>query len=266
MQQLTRRALAVSLAGAAISALARPARASNLDGSHASMVHQHAIAVKLDYSFVRTPAQLEALVADSALVRVRANGDLALSNVSYPYTRPAVREFVDWLAAEYHAETGSPLVVTSLTRPQSLQPRNASPLSVHPAGMAVDLRIPASGSALHWLEQELLTLEKAGVLDVTREHHPPHLHVAVFPEQFTKYAAAHALVAPQTVVATTEPVAKPAPETTKAAGDADEGVSSVAIAGGLVGLLFAAALVSATMRRRAARPVLETQRQTTSKL
>jgi len=79
--------------------------------------------------------------------------------------------------------------VTSLTRPMSSQPRNASPLSVHPAGMAVDLRVPADDSARAWLEHVLLKLENAGVLDVTREHHPPHLHVALFPAAFRAYTA-----------------------------------------------------------------------------
>jgi len=249
---MKRSALAVLLASAVVSVLSRPAVASTLHGSHASMVHQHAIAVRLDYSFVRTPAQLKALVADSALVRVRENGDLELSNVSYPFTRPAVRDFVDWLAAEYRDATGSPLVVTSLTRPASLQPKNASPLSVHPAGMAVDLRIPAKTAALDWLEHTLLSLEQAGVVDVTREHHPPHLHVAVFPEQFTKYAAEHALIAVPRTVARAIPGSASATAPSKRAADSAGELSRAAVAGGLLGLLLAAAFIVATMLQGAA--------------
>ena len=87
------------------------------------------------------------------------------------------------------AATGERLVITSLTRPLSRQPENASALSVHPAGMAVDLRIPASKWNRAWLEQTLLSLEDKAVLDVTREHHPPHYHVAVFPVQYEQYVA-----------------------------------------------------------------------------
>jgi hypothetical protein len=248
MKQIDRRALAALLAGASMSALARPALGSTLHGSHASMVHQHAIAVKLDYSFVRTPAQVKALVADSALERVAPNSDLQLSGVSYPCARPAVHDFVDWLAAAYHSATGSRLVVTSLTRPTSLQPANASPLSVHPAGMAVDLRIPASSRALDWLEHTLLSLEKAGVLDVTREHHPPHLHVAVFPEQYARYAAAHAPVAAPTIATAPDPIPLHVPTASTAAGSADGGVASAALAGALLGLLLASAFAAATFR------------------
>lgn len=254
MKQLNSRALALALAGVAATVVSHPALASTLHGSHSSMVHQHAVAVNLDYSFVRTPAQLRELVADSALQRVSSTSDLELSGVSYPFARPAVRDFVEWLAAEYHAAMGAPLVVTSLTRPTSRQPRNASPLSVHPAGMAVDLRIPASASALRWLEHKLLSLEQAGVVDVTREQHPAHLHVAVFPEQYARFAAQHS---PKIAAEMPEP-ATPAPTIAaspvmSSAGDAANGMFTAAIAGGSLGLLLFGTVVVATMVRRAAR-------------
>src|SRR5690606_31356593 len=72
------------------------------------------------------------------------------------------------------------------------QPRNASPLSVHPAGMAVDLRVSARPSCVRWLEGELLLLEAEGRLDATREYRPPHFHVAVFPEAFAEFVALRA--------------------------------------------------------------------------
>jgi uncharacterized protein DUF5715 len=252
MKQFNPSTLALMLAGVAAIALARPALASGLHGSHASMLHQHAIAVGLDYRFVRTPAQVEALVADSALERVTPTEHLRLSNVSYPFARPAVRDFIEWLADEYADATGSPLVVTSLTRPTSRQPKNASPLSVHPAGMAVDLRIPASGAALDWLEHELLSLEQAGVIDVTREHHPPHLHVAVFPEQYARYAAEHApAVVPETQIKSS-PIAPRVPSVLPA-GDSTANPWA-AFFGGSAGLLVLGLLAVGTPRRRTAGP------------
>ena len=61
-------------------------------------------------------------------------------------------------------------------------------MSVHPAGMAVDLRVSQSAESREWLEGMLLGLEKRGVLDVTREDSPPHYHVAIFPDAYAAYA------------------------------------------------------------------------------
>lgn len=180
------------LAAVAI-ALALPlaeAGASDLGGSRASMQLQHTVAVQQDYSFLRTPAQIREYVEKERLVEVVANAHLVLGNVSFPYARPPVKLFVERLAAQYHAATGERLVVTSLTRPRAGQPGNASPLSVHPAGMAVDFRVPAAATAREWLERTLLSLENGALLDVTRERNPPHYHVAVFPEAYQRYAEA----------------------------------------------------------------------------
>lgn len=165
------------------------ARADGLAGSPSSMVHQHEVAVHEDYSFLRTAKQVRELATSGALVPVTESDHLALSKVSYPYTRPEVRDFVQRFAARYHEATGTRLIVTSLTRPSALQPRNAHKLSVHPAGMAVDLRVPTDSAARAYLERALLAMEKAGALDVTREHTPPHYHVAVFAETYQAYAA-----------------------------------------------------------------------------
>jgi hypothetical protein len=173
-----------------LAALALPvasASAGELRGSHASMVEQHEIARENDFTFLRTPAQIQEFVAKERLVEVTPNADLLVSKVSFPYTRPAVKLFIERLAAQFHRATGDVLVVTSLTRPTSMQPRNASPLSVHPAGMAVDFRVPATAEQRAWLEQALLELEGSQVLDATRERNPPHYHVAVFPEAYQAY-------------------------------------------------------------------------------
>jgi hypothetical protein len=177
---------ALLVAGAA----GHPALASDLFGSRDSMEKQHAVAVDLDYDFARSASEVAEVVASGALEEIVPNADFAMSDVSFPYAQPVVRDFVERLAAEYHFATGQVLVVTSLTRPLSEQPANASPLSVHPAGMAVDLRIPSDRKAEAWLAMRLLDLESRGVLDVTLERRPPHLHVAVYPTTYGAYAAA----------------------------------------------------------------------------
>ena len=124
------------------------------------------------------------------LVKLEGNRHYSINGgVAFPYARPAVRTFIQNLAAEFYVATGERLVVTSLTRPISRQPRNASELSVHPAGMAVDLRVPRKTSSRKWLERRLLQLEDQVVLDATKERKPAHYHVAVFPREYEKYIA-----------------------------------------------------------------------------
>jgi LysM repeat protein len=141
---------------------------------------------------------------------MRGNADYELAAVSHPYARPAVKLFVERLSAQYRSACGEKLVVTSLTRPVQQQPRNASDLSVHPAGMAVDMRISRKRSCVRWLEKTLLSLEKQGVLDVTRERRPPHYHVALFPQPYTRYVASIAgRSAVQLASAQPKPAAQP---------------------------------------------------------
>ena len=163
--------------------------AGGLGGSSESMEQQHSVAVESDYSFLRKPADVEHLVELGRLVELKGNAAYSLSDVSFPFARPEVVTFIESVAADYYEEFGSKLVVTSLTRPTSLQPSNAHELSVHPAGMATDLRVPADSVRRAWLEKRLLALEDAGAIDVTREKHPPHYHVAVFAGKYLPIAA-----------------------------------------------------------------------------
>ena len=160
---------------------------AGLGGSMASMRRQHAVARQNDYTFLRTAAQVREFVREDRLQPLESNEFLLVNRVSFPYARPAVKLLVERLARQYHAATGERLVVTSLTRPLSRQPRNAHDLSVHPAGMAVDFRIPSSRKARAWLESTLLSLEARELLDATRERRPPHYHVAVYPDRYTAY-------------------------------------------------------------------------------
>lgn len=177
----------ISLVGVMLLSFASSAFAESsatLRGSRDSMLRQHQIAQQQEFTFIRTPSQVERFVDEGYLERVEGNDDYSLANVSFPFARPALRTFVERLGSQYREACGEKLVVTSLTRPQSLQPSNAHQLSVHPAGMAVDLRISEDASCREWLEQTLLSLEKREILDITRERNPPHYHVAVFPEAY----------------------------------------------------------------------------------
>ena len=166
------------------------AQAQTLRGSSDSVQRQFNIAVRDGFTFVASSSEIQGLVDSGQLLRIVENRNLTLHDVSNPYARPGVKLLLDRLSAQYRRACGEKLTVTSLLRPRNRQPANASSHSVHPAGMAVDLRIPNNGRCRSWLEQTLLSLEGSGVLDVTRERYPPHYHIAVFTTPYQNYVAA----------------------------------------------------------------------------
>lgn len=162
----------------------------SLRGSNEAMTRQHGVAVESGYTFVRSPLQMEALVEGGELVRLYGNADYGFrQGVGSLVARPEMEVFIERLARDYRAACGEQLIVTSLTRPMNRQPRNAHRLSVHPAGIAVDLRVSQSALCRGWLEDTLLTMEEAGLLDGIRERSPPHYHVALFPEAYMAHVA-----------------------------------------------------------------------------
>jgi LysM repeat protein len=158
-------------------------------------------AVSNDLDFFRTSKSLYESVKDKELVLLPITMDLTLDDVSYPFVLPRTRDVVNVFAKNYRAACGERLVVTSAARPRSEQPRNASPQSVHPTGMAVDFRKP-SGTCLTFLRAELVRLERQGVLEATEEKHPVHFHVAVL--QRGRFAPAAPAVATATTATPTQ--------------------------------------------------------------
>jgi|SRR6185295_2590549 len=163
--------------------------AQSLKGSRASLLRQNEEAREHDFTYLRTSSGVREFAERGLLVRLPGNADYALASgsVSFPYARPEVKVFVERLGEQYHDACGERLVVTSLTRPITRQPANASHLSVHPTGMAADLRRSSRASCRQWLEETLLYLEGREVLEATREQHPPHYHVTVFPDPYMRY-------------------------------------------------------------------------------
>jgi hypothetical protein len=170
-------------------AMAVPASAQSLRGSRSSVDRQNREARQHDYTFLGRPAQLERFVDAGLLVPLEGGEDYRLHDVSFNVARPEVKLFIERLSGQYLAACGERLVVTSLTRPTSVQPLNASERSVHPTGMAVDLRVPSRASCRRFLESTFLTLERRRLLDATLERSPLHFHVAVFPDEYLAYVA-----------------------------------------------------------------------------
>ena len=164
--------------------------AQSLRGSPESLDRQNAQARAHNFTYLETPAQVRRYVELGYLVPVRSTADMeVLRSVSFPYARPEVRLFLERLSTQYRAACGEQLVVTSLTRPLSNQPPNASVRSVHPTGMAVDLRRSANARCRSWLERTLMALEGRGVIEAIVERRPPHYHVAVYPRPYAQYVA-----------------------------------------------------------------------------
>jgi LysM repeat protein len=189
MKNLTAALVATSLLTLISVDRAQAQAPTSLAGSRTSIEYQHTHATVHGYGFAQSSQDVTELVRTGQLVRITANRHFVIHNVSYPYLKPAVKTLLERLSAQYHNACGEQLTVTSMTRPVARQPANAHNNSVHPTGMAFDLRIPSNQRCRSWLERTLLALEDYNVLDVTRERNPPHYHVAVFPEPYTRYLA-----------------------------------------------------------------------------
>lgn len=179
----------LSLVWAIATLCASDAGAQSLRGGSSSLDRQNREAQRHDFTHLRGRAQLARFVSAGLLVLVEGNDDYSLKDVSFEVARPEVRLFIERLSGQYREACGAPLIVTSLTRLRSLQPPNASPRSVHPTGMALDLRRPTNRACRTWLESTLLYLEERRVLEATLERRPPHYHVAVFPDDYVAYVA-----------------------------------------------------------------------------
>lgn len=172
---------------AALTLCAAPAAAQSLRGSPASIDRMYNHARSNDLTFYRTGTGVRGAADDGNLVRMTGNDDYRLVGVSYPYVLSATRTFVQRLGAQYREVCGEKLVITSGLRPTSLRLSNSTDRSVHPTGMAVDIRKPQGGRCLSWLRETLLQLEREGVIEATEERRPPHFHVAVFPAPYRRY-------------------------------------------------------------------------------
>jgi hypothetical protein len=158
-----------------------------LRGSPASVDRMYRQAVAQDLTFFRSATGIREANQAGDLVRLGGNADYTLHQVSYPYVVPTTHTFVVRLASQYRDACGEQLVVTSAARPTTMRLANSVDESVHPTGMAVDLRKPTNSKCLRWLRDTLLSLEDSGLIEAVEERTPPHFHVAVFPRQYGQY-------------------------------------------------------------------------------
>jgi LysM repeat protein len=181
-----------AFAGALLLAATAALEAQTLRGSRAAVDRMSRSAHAEGLHFYQTGDGVRRAVDRGTLVTLRTGRDYVVHNVRYPYVRPEALLFVERLSAQYRQACGERLVVTSAMRPQYYQRRliNGSDRSVHPTGMAIDLRRPANQRCLRWLRSTLLSLDRAGVIEAIEEQRPPHFHVAVYLTPYRSYVNA----------------------------------------------------------------------------
>lgn len=165
-------------------AMAKPQELGSLRGSARSLDRQQGAARRAGLTLFQTGADVQRAVKQGKIQRFRPSRQIELANVSFPYAHPKLSELLKKLGDLYYRECREPLVVTSLVRPRARQPKNASSRSVHPSGIAADLRVPSGGCRV-WLRETLRMWEKLGVIEATRERRPPHFHLVVIPHKAT---------------------------------------------------------------------------------
>lgn len=183
--RLVRLLLFVLSAAASTSSL----HAQSLRGSRATVNRVYGHAIVNDITFYRTPVAVRVAASRGKLVPLGGNSDYRVHGVNYPYVLPATRTFIARFSKQYRAVCNEKLVVTSGVRPSSFRLANSVDKSVHPTGMAVDLRKPSRRHCLAWVRKTLLHLEAQGAIEGTEERRPPHFHVVIFPGPYTRYAA-----------------------------------------------------------------------------
>ncbi len=161
------------------------AQKPSLKGSKASVDRMDKDATREGFTRLETPADVDRFIRQGRLVALPGNSRYRVEGAVHPFVRPVAKLFVERFAQEIAPICD--LVVTSATRSKIEQPRNASPKSVHPTGIAVDFRIPADPSCVLQFEKTLLYLEGLKVIEATREKSPPHFHVAIFQDKYASY-------------------------------------------------------------------------------
>jgi hypothetical protein len=215
----------------------RPRFPTELRGSKESVQKMWDFAVDHGLTFYRTPSDIDKAVADGKLVQLTGDATYELSRgVGFSYATKEARQFVLAFAPQYVAACGTPLMVTSAARPTSRQPRNSNPYSVHPTGIAVDLRRPPAGPCQRWLRGALAALEDQGFIEATEERHPVHLHVAVLtapgavatlpPLSNADAPSASARMAGPTIPQAVRVANPPARATAAANGEVDDAIAS----------------------------------------
>ena len=163
--------------------------------SHDSLLKQNAEIDRLELPRIQDDAELEQLKLDGKLLPIIPNEALRIDPRLDPdrrYCRPWTRLFVEDLAAAYHEEfPRDQIQVNSAVRTVIVQKklrrhnRNAAPAegeiaSSHLAGVTVDLqRRGMSKAEIHWVENYLIPMKAAGLVEPEEERRQWVFHIMV---------------------------------------------------------------------------------------
>ena len=175
-----------------------------LAGSKASLRRQNEAADRFGLSRLRDAAELERFIAASLLVPVQDNAAYAIDETLgeydrdrrelYTHARSWVPGFLDDVFGRVSRATGERFRVTALIRtmeyqrrlrrwnPNGAKGRNHYELSSHLTGATVDVSWKdVALSTIFQIETRLRALERAGLIEATRERHNACWHIMVFP-------------------------------------------------------------------------------------
>ncbi len=162
--------------------------------SHESLLRQNEEIDRLELPRIQNQAELDQLVASEDLVPIVPSESLRIDPRLTPdrrYCRPWTRDFVEDLGSAYHTQFGGQIQVNSAVRTVLVQKklrrhnRNAAPekgdtASSHLAGITVDLqRRGMTRQQIQWVEQYLVPLRDAGLIEPEEERHQWVFHIAV---------------------------------------------------------------------------------------
>ena len=162
--------------------------------SHDSLLKQNAEIDRLELPRIQDDTELEQLKLDGKLVPIIPSETLRIDPRLDPdrrYCRPWTRDFVEDLAEAYHQQFHDQIQVNSAVRTVVVQKklrrhnRNAAPAegeiaSSHLAGVTVDLqRRGMSKKQIHWVEDYLVPLKAAGLVEPEEERRQWVFHIMV---------------------------------------------------------------------------------------
>jgi hypothetical protein len=153
-------------------------RVSLVGGEVSSSKQQFGYAMENQLPFMTNEADYETRIASGYFVRLE--GPFLEVHAKRPYALPSTVAFATEMSVAYNTFGCGRLVIKDTLRLTTERPKNGSPESVHPAGMALDIRtkyIPVE--CADWLRTYISQKEAEGKVDGTQEWKPEHLHIVV---------------------------------------------------------------------------------------
>src|SRR5271168_4053373 len=162
--------------------------------SRDSLLRQNAEIDRMELPRIQNQAELEQLIARQELVPIVAGQTLRFDPRLDPdrrYCRPWTRDFLDDLSEAYYRQFHDQIQVNSAVRTVQVQKklrrhnRNAAPekgetASSHLAGITVDIqRRGMTRGQVAWVEQYMVPLKDAGLVEPEEERHQWVFHIAV---------------------------------------------------------------------------------------